>query len=153
MTRIIPDRAYFFPRNQRKPYKESFIPANFNRIWREALPHFHSPIKPRAFDFRHCPMKNRAEDSTFFWSIAAEFLNSYLPNVRRASVNTVESYRNCLNRYIDYLESEKGTKRKYISFKMLDRDYIKGYMSWMHKTAQLAPKTCNLRLTALHSLL
>ena len=98
-------------------------------------------------------MKNRAEDSAFFWSIAAEFLNNYLPNVRRASVNTVESYRNCLNRYIDYLESEKGAKRKYISFKMLDRDNIKGYMSWMHKTAQLAPKTCNLRLTALHSLL
>ncbi len=53
MARIIPDREYFFPRNQREPYKESFISANFNRIWREALPHFHSPIKPRAFDFRH----------------------------------------------------------------------------------------------------
>lgn len=53
MARIIPNRAYFFPRNQREPYKESFISANFNRIWREALPHFHSPIKPRAFDFRH----------------------------------------------------------------------------------------------------
>ena len=98
-------------------------------------------------------MKNRTEDSAFFWSVAAEFLNSYLPDVRRASGNTVESYRNCLNRYIDYLESEKGAKRKNISFKMLDRESIKGYMSWMHKTAQLAPKTCNLRLTALRSLL
>lgn len=98
-------------------------------------------------------MKNKAEDSAFFWSIAAEFLNSYLPDVRRASGNTVSSYRNCLNRYIDYLESEKGANRKNISFKMLDRENLKGYMSWMHKTAQLAPKTCNLRLTALHSLL
>lgn len=50
---IIPDRVYFFPRNQREPYKQSFIFSNFNRIWREALPHFHSPIKLRAFDFRH----------------------------------------------------------------------------------------------------
>lgn len=98
-------------------------------------------------------MKNRTEDSAFFWSVAAEFLNSYLPDIRRASTNTVETYRNCLNRYIDYLESEKGTKRKSISFKMLDRESIKEYMSWMHKTAQLAPRTCNLRLTALHSLL
>ena len=98
-------------------------------------------------------MKNRAEDSAFFWSVAAEFLNNYLPDIRRSSVNTVASYRNCLNRYIDYLESEKGTKRKDISFKMLDRENIKQYMSWMHKTAQLAAKTCNLRLTALHSLL
>lgn len=53
ISRIIPDRTYFFPRNQREPYKECFISANFNRIWREALPHFHSSIKPRAFDFRH----------------------------------------------------------------------------------------------------
>ena len=50
---IIPDRAYFFPRNQLKPYNESFITVNFNRIWKESFPHFHSPIKPRAFDFRH----------------------------------------------------------------------------------------------------
>lgn len=98
-------------------------------------------------------MKNRAEDSAFFWNVAAEFLNNYLPDVRRASSNTVESYRNCLNRYIDYLESENGVKRKDISFKMLDRENIKGYMAWMHKIVQLAPKTCNLRLTALHSLL
>jgi site-specific recombinase XerD len=98
-------------------------------------------------------MKNRAEDSAYFWSVAAEFLNNYLPDVRRASGNTVESYRNCLNRYVDYLEAEKGFKRKDISFKMLDRENIKGYMAWMHKTAQLAPKTCNLRLTALRSLL
>jgi len=53
MSRIIPDRTYFFPRNQCEPYNVNFIAANFNRIWREALPHFHSPIKPRAFDFRH----------------------------------------------------------------------------------------------------
>ncbi len=53
MTRIIPNRTYFFPRNQREPYKEGLISVNFNRIWRGALPHFHSPIKPRAFDFRH----------------------------------------------------------------------------------------------------
>ena len=98
-------------------------------------------------------MKNRAEDSAFFWSVAAEFLNKYLPDIRKASVNTVESYRSCLNRYIDYLESEKGIKRKKISFKMLNRESIKEYMSWMHKTAQFAPKTCNLRLTALQSLL
>lgn len=53
MARIIPDRAYFFPRNQYEPYKENFISTNFNRIWRAALPHFNSPIKPRAYDLRH----------------------------------------------------------------------------------------------------
>ncbi len=98
-------------------------------------------------------MKNKISESTVFWSMAAEFLNSFLPDVRRASVNTIESYRNSLNRYIDYLELEKGVNRKDITLEMLGRETIKEYMSWMHKTAQLAPKTCNLRLTALRSLL
>jgi len=98
-------------------------------------------------------MKNKISESTVFWSMAAEFLNSFLPDVRRASVNTVESYRNSLNRYIDYLELEKGVNRKDITFEMLGREIIKEYMSWMHKTVQLAPKTCNLRLTALRSFL
>jgi len=50
---VFPDRVYFFPRNQRETYKENFICTNFNRIWKDAFPHFQSPIKPRAFDFRH----------------------------------------------------------------------------------------------------
>jgi site-specific recombinase XerD len=97
--------------------------------------------------------KGKDADSAFFWSVAAEFLNTYLPNVRRASECTVESYRNCLNRYVDYLEAEKGAARKTLCFQMLGRKTIKDYMAWMHTTARLSPRTCNLRLTALHSLL
>ncbi len=97
--------------------------------------------------------KNKSEDSTSFWSTASEFLNKHLPDVRRVSDCTIESYRNSLNRYVDYLETKKGVKRKLICFKMFGRDNIKEYMAWMNKTAGLAPKTCNLRLTALHALL
>ncbi len=53
MDNIIPERIYFFPRDQHKPYNKGFITVNFNRIWSTALPHFHSPIKPRPYDFRH----------------------------------------------------------------------------------------------------
>lgn len=53
ISRIIPDRVYFFPRNQCEPYNVSFITTNFNRIWKVAFPDFHSPIKPRAYDVRH----------------------------------------------------------------------------------------------------
>ena len=51
-------------------------------------------------------------DSAFFWSSATEFLNNELPGIRKKSPNTVESYRQSLNRYIDFLESEKSVKRK-----------------------------------------
>lgn len=53
ISHIIPDRVYFFPRNQFDPFNVGFITANFNRIWKVAFPDFHSPIKPRAYDFRH----------------------------------------------------------------------------------------------------
>jgi site-specific recombinase XerD len=98
-------------------------------------------------------MKNKLKDCTFFWNMTADFLNHYLPDVRRTSNNTVETYRNCLNRYIDYLEQEKNIRRKEICFNIFDREHLKEYMTWMNKAITLSPKTCNLRLTAIHSLL
>lgn len=85
-------------------------------------------------------MKHKLEDSIFFWNMAADFLNHYLPNVRRISINTVETYRNCLNRYIDYLESEKNIRRKEICFSMFGRKHLKEYMAWMNKVRNLSPK-------------
>jgi site-specific recombinase XerD len=58
-----------------------------------------------------------------------------------------------LNCYIDYLEQQKKCSRKNISFADFDRDNLKEYMDWMLNRNPLAPKTCNLRLTAIHSLL
>jgi site-specific recombinase XerD len=98
-------------------------------------------------------MKNKLEDSIFFWNMAVDFLNHYLPDVRRTSTNTVETYRSCLNLYIDYLESEKKIRRKEICFSRFDRNHLKEYMAWMNKSRNLSPKTCNLRLTAVHSLM
>ncbi len=53
MALVFPDRVYFFPRNQHESYGSNFIPKNFSRIWQVALPEFQSPLKPRAYDFRH----------------------------------------------------------------------------------------------------
>lgn len=43
------------------------------------------------------------KDSSFFWNSASEYLNNELPNIRKKSLNTVEAYRQSLNRYIDFL--------------------------------------------------
>jgi integrase len=53
MNVIIPGRTYFFPKSKRESYVSSFVSKNFSRIWNEAVPAFSSPIKPRAYDFRH----------------------------------------------------------------------------------------------------
>jgi site-specific recombinase XerD len=92
-------------------------------------------------------------NSQLFWDIASEYIHHYLTDVRKSSPNTVAAYRNALNHYIDYLEEQKQLLRKNISFANFCRDNLKGYMDWMLNDKKLAPNTCNLRLTAVHSLM
>jgi len=96
---------------------------------------------------------SKLDDSAVFWEMASEYLNHYLPNIRRLSHNTVSTYRTSLNCYIDYLETEKGVKRQKITFRDCNRDSLKDYLEWMSVVKNLAPKTCNLRITAIRSLL
>jgi len=96
---------------------------------------------------------NPLNSSLFFWSTAREYLHHYLPDVRKTSANTVTAYRNSLNQYINYLEQQKKYLRKNISFADFSRNNLKEYMDWMLNDKLLAPKTCNLRITAIHSML
>lgn len=50
----------------------------------------------------------RGED---FWNTAQAFIHHHLPDIRRVSQNTVLSYRDGINAYIDYLETEKNIRR------------------------------------------
>lgn len=92
-------------------------------------------------------------NSLAFWNLAKEYIHHYLPNIRKASSNTVTAYRDSVNHYISYLEQQMKITRKNISFADFDRSKLKDYVDWMLNERLLAPKTCNLRLTAIHSLL
>lgn len=92
-------------------------------------------------------------DSAFFWNNASGFLNSELPDIRQKSPNTVETYRRSLNRYIDFLESEKSIKRKDICYQDFNKNNLKDYLLFMKDTRKLSEKTCNLRMTAIRALL
>ena len=91
------------------------------------------------------------KDSTFFWETAGKFLNHELPDVRKKSPNTVSSYRHSLNIYIDYLENVRGMQRSKICFEDLNKTNLKEYLIWMD--VRWNAKTCNLRMTAIRSLL
>ncbi len=99
--------------------------------------------------------RNRAKDhdSVFFWETAACFLNHELPIIRKKSPNTIVSYRISLNIYIDYLEDVKGIQRKNICFYDLKKENLKDFLVWMDQAKKWSPKTCNLRMTAVRSLL
>lgn len=97
--------------------------------------------------------KNSLNSSSVFWDTAKEYLYHYLPNIRKASPNTIASYRDGLNSYIDYLAQKMNLNRKTISFSDCNRENIGGYLDWMLNVSKLAEKTCNLRLTAICSML
>ena len=92
-------------------------------------------------------------NSFSFWNLAKEYIHHYLPDIRNSSANTVAAYRDSINHYIGYLEQQLKLLRKNISFADFNRNNLKNYIDWMLNKKQLAPKTCNLRMTAIHSLL
>ncbi|MFQ9305525.1 MAG: phage integrase SAM-like domain-containing protein [Blautia wexlerae] len=55
--------------------------------------------------------------------------------------------------FINYLERVENVGRKKISFHNFEKETIKRYQTWMIMEQGLAPKTCNLRLTAIRAFL
>jgi len=88
-----------------------------------------------------------------FWDTAHRYLGHQLKVIRQVSSHTIDSYRDCLNSFIDYLERVENISRKKISFHDFGKETIKRYQTWMITEQGLAPKTCNLRLTAIRSFL
>ncbi|MDR3583860.1 MAG: tyrosine-type recombinase/integrase [Desulfosporosinus sp.] len=95
--------------------------------------------------------KNKTQNGSDFWLYARSFLHIYLPKVRNLSQNTIDSYKQSITYYIDYLNNQLGIVRKDVAFECLNRKNIENYLIWMNEVQNLAVKTCNLRLTALKS--
>ena len=96
---------------------------------------------------------NISGDSRVFWGMSKDFISHRLPEIRKSSANTVKAYRDSLNKYIDYLESEKKLRRADISFEDFSKENINDFLDWMLNTKKYAEKTCNLRITAINALL
>ena len=93
------------------------------------------------------------KDSALFWNTAHSYLDYQMKVIRQVSTNTVATYRDCLNNYIDYLECVERINRKKITFDCFDKVILKRYQAWMIEERNLSPKTCNLRMTAIRGLL
>jgi site-specific recombinase XerD len=88
-----------------------------------------------------------------FWRLARNFLHEYMSKARRLSPETVASYKESLNSFIAYLSSECHIPRRRISFDEFGRERLKAYIAWMSDSKGNAPKTVNLRMTAVKSFL
>ena len=97
--------------------------------------------------------KDASKNSAVFWQMAKDYVDHRLPEIRKSSPNTVKAYRDSLNKYVDYLESEKKIRRTDICFSDFNKQNITDFLDWMLNAKKYAYKTCNLRITAIHALL
>ena len=97
--------------------------------------------------------KRKMDKSMQFWTLSKRFVSHQLQDIRKVSPNTVKAYRDSINGFIDYLESEKHVRREAMTFEDFSRANITDFMDWMLNVKKYAKKTCNLRITAIHSLL
>ena len=93
------------------------------------------------------------KDNGQFWKLASSYLDHHLKVIRQVSINTISSYRDSLNSFIDYLENVEYIHRKKITFHHFKKEILVRYQAWMITERNLAPKTCNLRMTAIRALL
>ena len=88
-----------------------------------------------------------------FWQIATTFLNHQLKEIRQVSTRTIDTYRYCLNCFIDYLETKEHVPRQEVTFQCFETAILKRYQNWLLTIRHLSPKTSNLHMSAIRSLL
>jgi site-specific recombinase XerD len=80
--------------------------------------------------------------------MARAFLRDYCADQRRLSPDTVYAYKTGLESFLDCLESQ-GVARPDVGFGHFTRERFKAWAAWMRDARGHAPKTVELRLTAL----
>ena len=97
-------------------------------------------------------MKYKRKKDKDFWQMARTYLHDFMPAVRNQSDKSVAAYKQSLNSYLTFLESEKGLKEDQVTFDAFNRNNIKDFVEWLREK-KYAPKTINLKLTAIRSFL
>lgn len=88
--------------------------------------------------------------NTFLASLS-DYFESYLPEVKGLSENTIISYQYAFQLLFDFLYEEKGLLPEKVSFHSLSEEVLLEYLAWLENKRGCSPITRNLRRTALSS--
>ncbi|HWW42442.1 site-specific integrase [Pedobacter sp.] len=80
-----------------------------------------------------------------------DFLSKYLPAERRASSNTISSYKDTFILFIGFMEQEKRINAARLFLKHFTQVCIIEFLDWLQKQRHSSDSTRNVRLAALHS--
>src|SRR5699024_4945720 len=88
-----------------------------------------------------------------FFELVRSWLTVHLPRARRLSPHTIRSYKTALTMLIDYLRQTQGLTLTDISFNIIDRAMITGFVTWLVEHKHVTPSSANQRLAAIKSFL
>ena len=81
----------------------------------------------------------------------ADYFESYLPDVKGLSDNTITSYQYAFKLLFDFLYEEKGLPPEKVTFSSLSNESLLEYLRWLENKRSCSPVTRNLRRTAISS--
>ena len=87
-----------------------------------------------------------------FWKHIRNYLTVYLPKIRCLSPRTIDSYRQSVSLYCQFLKEQYNLDFSKVSFEHITRDSVIAFIQWLH-ARNCGISTCNLRLSALKSTL
>lgn len=77
----------------------------------------------------------------------SRFMEVYAPEHLTESKNTLHSYHSTLNKYLAFIEDQKGYTLTTLSKDCFKREMIEEWMRYMRNEEGLEPDTCNVRLS------
>lgn len=86
-----------------------------------------------------------------FFRLIHDFLVISLPKEQKCSENTIRSYRKSLEMLLDYVKTEKNIRLDEITFEMIDRQILSGFLDYLEEDRKCSPSTRNQRLHAINS--
>ena len=92
-------------------------------------------------------------NSDEFFRLVRSWLTIHLPRARRLSPHTIRSYKTALNALLDYLHETANLELKAITFDVINRPTITGFVTWLLDTKHLSAATANQRLATIKSFL
>ncbi len=84
-------------------------------------------------------------------TLLTEYFESYLPDAKGHSRNTIISYQYAFQLLFDFLYEDKGLPPEKVSFSCLSDEYLMEYLAWLENKRGCSPATRNHRRTAISS--
>jgi site-specific recombinase XerD len=90
-------------------------------------------------------------ESRLFYGMIRDFLTVYLPKQKGASFNTIKSYRDTLNIFLEYLRDAMSMPLDRLSFQCINQRHVENFLDWLEERRCYGISSRNQRLSGLRS--